>query len=123
MKFLQANIHHAKAASDTFCSTFCANKISIGLIQEPWVSRGKICGLSSGKCKLLYDHTTQVPRAAIMVDANIRFLLLSEFCSKDQVAIVVDVPITGGFREVVCASAYFSAEDVAAPAIVQSLID
>lgn len=46
IKVLQANIHHAKAASGTFVHRFASEGLSIGLIQEPWVLRGAIKGLS-----------------------------------------------------------------------------
>jgi len=122
MKFLQANLHHAKGASDTFSDKFHYDNISIGLIQEPWVFQGKIRGLKYGNCKIIYDTSQSVPRTAIMVDPITNYIVLSKFCSRDLITIVVDVPISWGIREVICSSAYFHEDDLAPPALVQELI-
>jgi hypothetical protein len=46
IKFVQINLHHSKAASATFCQRLAEGKADIALIQEPWVHRGQVRGLT-----------------------------------------------------------------------------
>ncbi|KAL7728465.1 hypothetical protein ACLKA6_005220 [Drosophila palustris] len=37
LKCLQANLHHAKAASDVLCCRFATEDLSVAFLQEPWI--------------------------------------------------------------------------------------
>ncbi|KAL7735690.1 hypothetical protein ACLKA6_002567 [Drosophila palustris] len=37
LKCLQANLHHAKAASDVLCCRFTTEDLSVAFLQEPWI--------------------------------------------------------------------------------------
>jgi hypothetical protein len=47
IRFLQINLHHSKAATATLCQQLGERKADIALIQEPWLYRGQIRGLTS----------------------------------------------------------------------------
>lgn len=124
IRVLQANLHHAKGASDTFCNRFAQQQLTLGLIQEPWVSGGIIRGLHLKSCKLIYDRREKVPRTAIFVSANINVLPIPEFITKDLVAVILEIPTGRGVQETVCASAYFPGDSVCVPpVVVQDLVD
>jgi len=48
IKVVQINLHHSRAASALMCKKLLVDNIDVALIQEPWLSRGKIRGL---RCK------------------------------------------------------------------------
>ena len=48
IKVVQINLHHSRAASALMCMKLLADNIDVALIQEPWLSGGKIRGL---RCK------------------------------------------------------------------------
>jgi hypothetical protein len=47
MKFLQINLHQSKAATATLCQQLAEEKADIALIQEPWIYKGQIRGLTN----------------------------------------------------------------------------
>lgn len=115
MEVIQANLQHAKAASAEISRRFAQGTSKIGLIQEPWIRSGKICGLNIKQCKLIYDTRAERPRAAILLDESINSLLISEFTDEDTVAVLVQANQMGVRKEIVIVSAYFPGEDEDAP--------
>ena len=89
--------------------------MSIGLIQEPWVVNGQVRGLAGQSCKLLYDKSGVVPRAAIVLDRNLRHFPLTNHISRDLVATTIEVATPEGSKAVVFASAYFPGDSDEAP--------
>ena len=121
---LQANLQHAKGASATLCKIFAEKQITIGLIQEPWVNSGQVRGLNIGSCKILYDRGADVPRAALLIDKCVNHTPITNFISRDLVAILLEIPTLGGSQEIVLASAYFPGDEAEIPPIeVQELIE
>ena len=114
-RFIQINLHHAKGASAIFCRRFMKQNIDVGLIQEPWINNGKIKGISALVGKLLYDDSSPNPRAAIIVKNNTNFIPITEFISRDIVAIQLEVPTVRGSTWVCIASAYFPGNTEEAP--------
>lgn len=110
-RFLQINLHHAKAASAAACCRFIKNNLDYLLIQEPWVRGGKICGLPTNSCKIIYDNKQLLPRAAILVNDRINFLPIPQFVSRDLVAISVDLTTSRGRKSIIIASSYFADDD------------
>lgn len=87
LKCLQANLHHAKAASDMISRRFATDALDVVFIQEPWVHAGAIKGLNANQGKIIYDSKHIRPRAAMLVRSNLTFLPISEFILGDLVAI------------------------------------
>ena len=44
VKFIQANLHHAKGASGILCRRFAKQNMDIALLPEPWTNNNKILG-------------------------------------------------------------------------------
>lgn len=119
IKFIQINLHHAKGASAVLCKRFIQSKLDIAFIQEPWSNHGKILGIDTKSCKLIYDETEQFPRSAILVNGNFKILPITEFIKRDIVAVVMEIPTTRGKTEICVASAYFpgDVDDVPPPEV------
>lgn len=119
----QLNLHKARAASHLLAKKFISENFDIMLLQEPWVNRGKICGLSTQKAELVYDVREERPRACILIDRKLSYTTITEFLSMDLVAVEVRSEIKPEFS-VVLASAYFPGEDREAPPRgVQKLVE
>ena len=115
IKCIQANLHHAVAASNMLCCKFAEDSITMALLQEPWIRNGTIKGLNINGCKLIYDGSSPNPRSAIVIKTNVNFLCLTEFTTADLVSVLLSIDTTGGVRQVVFASAYFPGDDPDAP--------
>ena len=109
LNILQINLHHSKNASNVFDHTQRSESIHIGLITEPYYFKGKVRNISSGE--LIYDTVSNHPRACISVKKGLNYFVLPEFCSKDVVAIKVDLFRNGETRKVILCSAYFDANE------------
>lgn len=121
--FLQVNLQHSKGASDVLNRTFTSKNLDFVLIQEPYVYRGLVSRLATPSGRLMYNKGTETPRAALLVRPTVKCILLTQFLSRDMVAVIAVVPTTGGKQEVVVASAYFPGDSEEAPPIeVRSLI-
>lgn len=111
------HLHHAKGASSVLCRRFIRDNLDVALIQEPWFNKSRILGISTHKRKLIYDSTQTAPRAAILIQENIKFIPVVEFINRDIVAIQLEVPTTRGKTEIIVASAYFPGDSVEVPPI------
>ena len=85
IRVLQINLQHSRAASAALTRTM--GDYDIALIQEPWVSRGKILGLSGINGELIYSRSTKTPRACIIAKNNVKILPLTDFCFRDLAAV------------------------------------
>ena len=119
IKFIQINLHHAKASSSILSKTFIKSKLDIALLQEPWAYNNKVLGMPTQKCKLVYDSSQLSPRTAILVNTNMRFVPITEFIDNDIVAIMLEVPTTKGKTILYAASAYFpgDVDDIPPPKV------
>lgn len=114
-KVAQINLHHAKAASAAIVRASTKFNIGIVLVQEPWVFRGKIRGLTGKDTQVIWDIRCEKPRACMLLKTSSKYLCLSEFLSRDLVAARVPMNIKGTIRDVVVASSYFPGDDSNAP--------
>ena len=120
---IQANLHHAKGASSVLGRRFVKEQLAVALIQEPWVNKNKVLGLSLNNSKLIYCETASNPRTAVLLNRNVKFIPITDFIQRDVVAITVEVPTTYGKQEMVVASAYFPGDqDDIPPPEVAALI-
>ena len=107
IRFLQVNLQHSKGASDVLNSTFTCKNIDIGLLQEPYVYGGLIRRLTNRRGKLVYSKDHNTPRAAMLIRSSLNFLPLSQYITRDLVAVEMEVPTDMGKEAIVIASAYF----------------
>jgi hypothetical protein len=47
IKFFQINLHHSKSAMAALCQQLAEGRADIALIQEPWLYKGQIRGLTN----------------------------------------------------------------------------
>ncbi|XP_048002425.1 uncharacterized protein LOC125238967 [Leguminivora glycinivorella] len=106
-RVLQANIHHAAAAT-AIVESQLAGHVDLALLQEPWVRNSDILGLKSVG-KVLYNTNGIKPRACIVFSKNIDFLPVPELCTDDLVAAYVNLKGWSGRRVILC-SAYLPGE-------------
>lgn len=119
LKAVQVNLHHAQSATDVLCRRFTKEKLTVALIQEPWVNKTRILGIQLNSCKLVYDDSQLSPRAAILIRNNTKCFPITEFIKKDIVAVRMEVPTARGKSEILMVSAYFpgDAENIPPPEI------
>ena len=79
----QLNLHHSKAASALLCRRWDVNQYDIALLQEPWIFKSKIAGLTVKQGTLYYDQTTDRPRACLIVRKGTKALFLPQLSSPD----------------------------------------
>ena len=88
LKVLQINLHHSKVASANLLLLLNEAHYDVVLIQEPWVSKGSVCGLRTPIYTLI-SHATGRCRACILIRKNLNFFFLNTFSEADLVAIAV----------------------------------
>lgn len=57
------------------------------LLQEPWISKGKVAGLSSQDGNLLHCREEASPRAAVLIKNNLTYVPIASCTTKDLVAV------------------------------------
>lgn len=123
IKFIQVNLHHAKGATAVLCRRFINEKIGVALLQEPWANKGEVLGIPShNSIKLIYDENSTTPRTAIMVSQDIKFTPITQFITKDIVAIRMEIPTSRGSTEAFVASAYFPGDEEPVPRVIAEFI-
>lgn len=105
ISFLQINLQHARAATATLCRQLDMEQDTIALIQEPWIVKSKISGLSKLKGRVFSNPSSERPRAALYIPRQYQAHLLPHLSSGDVVA----VRLMGWKKEqkdIILASAY-----------------
>lgn len=121
ISIIQANLQHSRGASSVISKIFSSSETKIILIQEPWINKG-IKGLNHPQGKILASTDIDNPRAAILIKKDLIFSPITNFISRDLVAIQVKADELD--TELVIASAYFPGDDSSdpPPAKVRELI-
>src|SRR5690606_7134123 len=111
IKFVQVNLQHSKTAAATLTQFFSKNLFDVALIQEPYVYRGKVRGLSSTGGHV-FAPSVDSPRACILVNRRFRDAMsLSNFCSRDVMSIKIKGIFSGNKPEdILIISAYFQGD-------------
>jgi hypothetical protein len=87
IKFVQINLHHRKAASANLCQLIAEGKVDIALIQEPWLYKGQVRGLTNSGGTLYTVAPGKNSRSCIYIRNHINALPLLEFCSRDAATV------------------------------------
>lgn len=106
----QINLQHSKAATALLSKRLSMLHTTphITTIQEPWVHKGRICGLGEVKgAKMLYDETSSRPRVCLIASPHFELTNLAQFCGQDLVAVRVCFESSQGWENFVVASSYF----------------
>lgn len=114
LRFLQINRQHKKLTSSNLVKKLQVENYDMVLIQEPWVVKGRVAGLTNSLGKVLYCTTCTTdkpPRTCIIVAKQLKFLLLQEHCTRDLVA----VKIKTACGELTVGSAYFPFDSINPP--------
>ncbi|KAI5739584.1 hypothetical protein M8J77_020980 [Diaphorina citri] len=121
---VQINLHHSKAASATLAKVILEKQIKVALIQEPYVVKGRIAGLGSTQGTVIYDSSTENPRACIFVNKNIHCLPLWNYTTKDIAAVRLKLQMKDERKDYIFASCYLPFEETNPISTeLQSLID
>jgi hypothetical protein len=99
MKFLQINLHHSKAATATLCQQLAERKVDIALIQEPWLYKGQIRGLTNTGGTVYTVVPGNNTRSCIYIRNHINALPLLELFSRDTTTVRITYTYRGGRKE------------------------
>ena len=99
IKVVYINLHHSRADSALMYRKLLADNIDKALIQEPWLSGGKIRGL---RCKggSIISPNCDNPRICIYVKNRINSMANLRFCSRDATTMEVSA-VVGGCRRTI----------------------
>lgn len=90
MKVLQINLHHSKAASAALLLHLSEKGEELILVQEPWVVKNRVCGLSSDAYQIVSAPVPGKIGACILIKKTISYNLLTHFSDEDTVSIDVE---------------------------------
>jgi hypothetical protein len=109
IKVVQINLHHSRAASAIMCRKLLADNIDVALIQEPWLSGGKIRCL---RCKggSIISPNCDNPRTHKYVKKRINSMANLRFCSRDTITVEVSTVVCGCRRTIRFSSIYLPYE-------------
>lgn len=100
IKIVQVNLDRAVKASAELVEVMVEKKIDVALVQEPYVRKGKVCGLGSGR--VFYDRKENVrPWACIVVNNERLGVVQRSDLSSSHCVCVCGVVVTGR-KESVC---------------------
>ena len=102
----QINLQHCKEASSLMSHLINKEPTTVALIQEPWVFKNYIRGLSTKGGRLFCDSKCDRPRTCIVSGASVQARLLEQFTSQDITAVQTTIDMGGQTRELVLGSAY-----------------
>ena len=66
IQFIQLNLQHNKAASSMLCKQIANIVITVALVREPWINKGKILWLNSRGSTLFWDHKEASPWTGVI---------------------------------------------------------
>jgi len=112
--FIQANLQHSVSATGTLLQTV-VGKVApcVALIQEPWVHRGSVRGLSQKDLTLVCAASDLPSRACILLSKGLDALALPQLCSRDAAAVELLIDVGGHKQALVVASIYIPGNSAA----------
>jgi hypothetical protein len=106
IKSFQINLHHSKDDTATLCQNQAEGKADVAFIQEPWIYRCQISGLTNSEGTVHSAGPENNARSCIYVRNHIDALPLLEYCSGDATKVRITYTYGGGCEELFVASAY-----------------
>ena len=89
IKFAQLNLHKSTGVTEKFSRFVGKYGIDFALVQEPNYFLGKLSGLKGGNIEFSKNEDG-VTRSGIMINKNINYVVLRQFCSGDVVPIFLE---------------------------------
>ena len=102
----QINLQHCKAATDLLDRRIVGQQTDIVLIQEPWLTRGRVGGLNAKLGTVIHGPGDPGPRACVYASKRLNALRLGEFCTRDLTAVLIESKMGGNTEKIVVCSAY-----------------
>ena len=121
IEFVQINLQHTKAASALLCKQIAGMQHSVILIQEPWVNKNKILGLSSRGSTLFRGCSQDSPRTCV-ITKGLQAYCLPQYCSRNQTTVCVKYNNAGKEQTIMVASVYMPIELNPPPSEMEWLI-
>lgn len=87
LRVVQINLHHSIAASSDLLLFMTRENIDIALIQEPWLVKDKIRGLSNTQYTLFQSKNEGKVRSCILARKNLPIFLLSTYSNNDTTTV------------------------------------
>lgn len=115
MRVVQANLQHSRAASAALHRLLATKTVDLALIQEPWVSFGKIAGLCPAGFGIIYDNKESRPRTCIVYNKNINCFPSTDLCTRDLAAAKMEVRMGNRRCWILICSAYFPYDSITPP--------
>ncbi|XP_073990947.1 uncharacterized protein [Rhodnius prolixus] len=122
IRMVQANLHHAKAASAVLSRRFDREGLHVALLQEPWCHGGIVRGLNPKFGKVLYKSVSR-PRACIVHSNKVSCGLIPELCSADFVTALLIINTEEGAERLVISSAYFPGDEDLPLCLLKKVMD
>jgi hypothetical protein len=88
------------------CQQLAEGRADIALIQEPWLYKGQIRGLTNTGETVYSVAPENNAISCIYIRSHVNALPLLEFCSRDATMVRITYSYGGGCEELIVASAY-----------------
>jgi hypothetical protein len=98
----------AKHNTAVLCQQLAEGMADVAFIQEPWIYRGKIRGITNSGGTFFSVAPEGNVRSCIHVRNHSNALPLLEFCSRDKTMVTMTYTCGTGYEELTVSSAYFS---------------
>jgi hypothetical protein len=90
----------------TLCQQLAEGQADVALIQEPWLYKGRIRGLTNTGGTVYSAVPCNNTRPCIYIRSLINALPLLEFCSRDKTTVRITYANGGIYEELIVTSAY-----------------
>ena len=119
LEVIQINLQHSRSASAILCRCLAKLQTSgvpvIALIQEPWIYKNQVRGLSSLGGQTLRGAPRERVRACIYISKGLDVVFLPHLSSSDVCAVEVDSMVGGRKRTIVFSSVYLPQNPTSEP--------
>lgn len=107
LEFIQINLQHCREATGLLSRKLGSKQYKICLIQEPWIVKSRIAGLSNNSSYNNYIGSPyNSPRTCILVPRKLNAILLLQFCTRDLTVIQISWEANNIKEDVIIASCY-----------------
>ena len=119
MNVLQINLHKSKVASANLLVHLAKGGADVVLIQEPWISDNRICGIRTADYNLLYKAGEGKPRSCVLIKKIYNAYLLTNFSDRDTTAVCLE---TGRGSNLWLVAAYMPHDVAPPPPVLRELL-
>src|SRR5262249_43000658 len=106
IRMVQGNLRHCREAMATLNQHLLTGKSDFALIQEPYVTKDRVTGLSKSLGTVFKGTRIGRPRTCIFVHKRYNAILLQELSNEDLTVLYLERKVKGASEPLVVASAY-----------------